>query len=168
MTSNELGVGGELSWEELKGMLNNWKFMDSKKIILIRIPLEYVYALGDEILAEKLHAFYVQNGLRSNGRKQNYVNNKFIIGCYNAETKEIEINPNFEQELTEETKLLLKQGLEEAERKVEYRLSQPFGPITKVGTAEEKLQTIQDAEEISDDEGDGNWNENFWDDLEEE
>lgn len=166
-TSVELGQGGAISWEKLKEILDTWKHMNSKKIILIRLPIEFVNFIGNESeTAEQLHAFYVQNGIRGNGRKQNYVNTKFIVGCYNVDEQMIEINPNFEQELTEETLESLRKGLEEAKRMTEDRVSRIAGPISKFGTAEERAQIIPEDEESLDD--DLNWNENFWDDLEDE
>lgn len=166
-TSNELGQGGAISWEKLKEILDTWEHMDSKKIILIRLPIEFVNVIGNEPdAAEQLHAFYVQNGIRGNGREQNYVNTKFIIGCYNVDEQMIEINPNFEQELTEETLESLREGLEEAKRMTEDRLSRTGGPISKFGTAEQRAQIIPEDEESLDE--DLNWNENFWDELEDE
>lgn len=110
--------------ERLKNQFNNWEHLDSKKIIIARIPTEYVNNMGDrsDREGEMFGAFYNQK-LQPNGKKTNYLSPKFIVGCFDVEKQAVRLNKNFEQTLSEETIEQLKSGYEEALAKTKARLS---------------------------------------------
>lgn len=157
-TSQEMGLGGDMAWEDFKSYLDNWQHLDSKNIILIRLPAQYINIYGNEPEgAEKLHAFYVQHE-REDGKMQNYVNTKFIVGCYHSNTKEIQINPDFEMELSEQTLQDLQKGFEESEKMVEERLEREENSSPFVTNFNSNIE--EDKEEIEDDENWIDWDEN--------
>src|SRR5574344_1401516 len=96
------------STEVLKNKLNNWEHCDSKNIILMRVPIEYINMLGEssDLDCERFGAF-MQEHVDETGKIVYYLDSKFIIGNYNAETELIQLNPSFEKELTFDSKSLL-------------------------------------------------------------
>lgn len=90
--------------EALRQKLNEWQHQDSKKIILIRLPLEYINRLGDsaDLDGEKFGAFY-NEVISSNGKITYYLDPKFIVGCYDVEKQVVLLNNNFERILSEKT-----------------------------------------------------------------
>ena len=70
--------------EKLETKLNNWEHCESKKIILMRIPIKYINALGDtsDLDGERYGAFMLKR--EESGKIVNYVDPKLIIGFYYA------------------------------------------------------------------------------------
>ncbi len=76
----------EPSIENLKEKFNNWQHLDSKKIIIARIPIEYINTMGDycDRDGEMFGAFYIQK-VQPNRKIINYLDPKFIVGCFDVE-----------------------------------------------------------------------------------
>lgn len=111
----------------LKTKLCNWYHCNSKKIILIRIPIKYINVIGSsaDLDGEKYGAFMVKH--EEGGRLINYLDPKFIVGCFDAENQYFEMNESFEEILTESSidKLIkqYKESLEKTENRIK-RLQQ--------------------------------------------
>lgn len=107
---------------KLETRLNNWEHCNSKKIIIIRIPIKYINVLGDlaDLDGERYEAFMIKRNI--DGRIINFVDPKFIVGCYDATTNEFEINPKFEKDLTKETTTTLIKQYRETLEKTKTRL----------------------------------------------
>jgi len=160
-TSCVLHTGGELSFEPFLERINNWGHFDSKKIIIFRFPVEYINLdaeMGD-ICGEQYFAFYKQiekiDGIKF------YVDTKFIVGCYDANTKEFELNPNFEEVLSEQIKEELSEKLVVAKNSTKERkdsLERRFCTPILTG-ADKKIETVTLRESLGelDDNSDG-WN----------
>lgn len=101
--NKEIGIEPP-TMESFKKQLNNWEHFDSKKIIIARIPTDYVNWLGNssDIDGERYGAF-MNEIIQDNGQVNYYLDSKFIIGCYDRDTESIRINSKFEKELTKET-----------------------------------------------------------------
>ena len=108
--------------EKLETKLNNWEHCESKKIILIRIPIKYINALGDtsDLDGERYGAFMLKR--EESGKIVNYVDPKFIIGCYDANNHEFESNDKFEKTLSKESIETLEKQYGEALEKTKTRL----------------------------------------------
>jgi len=123
-TSVFLNTGGEEAFEPLKESMDHWEHLDSKKIILVRLPIAYMNMKYDQTDAfgENYFAFYKQV---SNGGSElkNYVDRRFVMGCYDANTKEFEVNPYFEEVLTKETKQELSDKLKQSKQLSKERLA---------------------------------------------
>lgn len=119
----ELGLP-EPSIEDLKNQFNNWQHQDSKRIIIARIPTEYINQMGDrsDRDGEMFGAFYTQE-IQSNGNTTNYLDPKFIIGCFDVEKQAVRLNKNFERTLTPETIEKLKEGYKKALEKTKERIN---------------------------------------------
>lgn len=120
----------EPSLDRLKDVLNHWQHLDSKKIIIVRIPTEYINMMGDrgDADGELFRAFY-QERVQPNGKVTYYLDPKFIVGCYDVEKQMVRVNSGFEKEFTEETIVAMKAGYKKALEKTEKRLerfSMPF------------------------------------------
>jgi hypothetical protein len=104
--------------------------MESKKIILIRLPIKYINIYGDsaDLNGEKFGAFY--NEIDS----KYYLDPRFIIGCFDCDDDMFIINNRFEKILSQETisflnnnyKLALKRTKERF-KKQEESLNTLFG-----------------------------------------
>ena len=96
---NDLGLPLP-SIETLKNQLNNWQHLDSKKIIIARIPTKYINTNGDrsDKDGEMYGAFMIEE-LSSEGKVTYYLDSKFIVGCFDVEKQEIELNSKFESDL---------------------------------------------------------------------
>lgn len=111
----------------LKTKLCNWYHCDSKKVILIRIPIKYINVIGasGDLDGEKYGAFMIKH--KESGRIINYLDPKFIVGCFDAENQYFEMNELFEETLTESSinKLIkqYKETLEKTEKRIK-RLQQ--------------------------------------------
>lgn len=118
----ELGLP-EPSIEDLKKQFNNWQHQDSKKIIIARIPTEYINQMGDrsDRDGEMFGAFYIQE-IQENGKSTNYLDPKFIVGCFDVEKQAVRLNKNFEKTLTPETIERLKAGYKIALEKTKARI----------------------------------------------
>ena len=119
--------------EKLETKLNNWEHCESKKIILIRIPIKYINALGDtsDLDGERYGAFMLKR--EESGKMVNYVDPKFIIGCYDANNHEFESNDKFEKSLSKESIETLEKQYGEALEKTKTRLER-LSMITKLGS----------------------------------
>lgn len=108
--------------EKLETKLNNWEHCESKKIILMRIPVKYINALGDtsDLDGERYRAFMLKR--EESGKIVNYVDPKFIIGCYDANNHEFESNDKFEKTLSKESIKTLEKQYGEALEKTKTRL----------------------------------------------
>lgn len=107
----------------LKTKLENWQHQDSQKIILMRIPVEYVNMFGDsaDLDGEKFGAFY--NEVQSqDGKITYYLDPKFIIGCYDVEKQRVLLNKKFERVLNEDTLGVLKDKYRQALEKTQKRI----------------------------------------------
>lgn len=109
-------------FDNLETKLNNWKHCESKKIILIRIPIEFINVIGDtaDLNGERYGAFMIEKA--ENGKIRNYVDSKFIVGCYDSVTHEFEYNDKFERVLRKETLETLGKQYKEALEKTKARL----------------------------------------------
>lgn len=107
----------------LKNQLDNWEHLDSKRIIIIRLPMEYINMSGDrtDLDGEQFGAFYIEK-ISANGQKTYYLNPKFIVGCYDAEKQLIRLNDNYEKTLSAATIEQLKIGYKKALEKTKERL----------------------------------------------
>ena len=119
--------------EKLETKLNNWEHCESKKIILIRIPIKYINVLGDtsDLDGERYGAFMLKR--EESGKMVNYVDPKFIVGCYDANTHEFESNEKFEKSLSRETMETLEKQYRLALEKTKTRLER-LNMITKLGS----------------------------------
>lgn len=118
----ELGLP-EPSIEDLKKQFNNWQHQDSKTIIIARIPTEYINQMGDrsDRDGEMFGAFYIQE-MQPNGEIINYLNPKFIIGCFDVEKQAVRLNKNFEITLSQTTIEQLKERYKLALQKTKERV----------------------------------------------
>ena len=109
-------------FDNLETKLNNWEHCESKKIILIRIPIEFINVIGDtaDLNGERYGAFMIKKD--ESGKIRNYVDPKFIVGCYDANTQEFECNDKFERVLRKETLETLQKQYKEALEKTKDRL----------------------------------------------
>lgn len=119
----ELGLP-EPTLDDLSKQFNNWQHQDSQKIIIARIPTEYINNAGEssDIDGEKFGAFYTEE-LQQNGKVTYYLNPKFIVGCYDVEKQAVKLNKNFERTLSDSTLQQIKSGyiksLEKTKRRIE-------------------------------------------------
>ncbi len=128
----------------LKEQLNNWPHLNSKKVIIVRLPLEYVNSMGDisDLDGERYGAFFREE-LQENGRKTYYLDPKFIVGCFDVDKQMVRLNEGFEQTLTPETISILREGYKMALEKTKTRLTRLESNL--FGTGEQSdLSTPQD------------------------
>ncbi|MBO5530316.1 MAG: hypothetical protein J5970_02865 [Bacilli bacterium] len=124
----------EPTMDGLKEQLNNWQHLDSQKIILARVPTEYINQMGDrsDLDGEMYGAFMVEE-IQSNGKTTNYLDPRYIIGCYDVEKKAVRMNPCFERTLTNQTISTLQSKYKKALDKTKQRLARAeqemFSPV---------------------------------------
>lgn len=107
--------GLRINFEEFFNDLDNWKHLDSKKLIIVRYPLKYYLKHGMTGMGEKEYPIYTEiNGSR-------YVRPEFVMGCYDANTKDFEENPKFERILSKKTIKELDKKFEEMKTKIDER-----------------------------------------------
>lgn len=118
--------------EDLKNQFNNWQHQDSKKIIIARIPTEYINKAGDrsDLDGEMFGAFYTQKQ-QPNGQETNYLDSKFIVGCFDVEKQAVRLNKNFEKTLTPETIEQLKENYKKTVEKTNARRERQNLSITQ-------------------------------------
>ena len=113
----------EPSIDKLKSSLDHWPHLDSKDIIIVRVPTKYINTNGDksDLDSEMFGAFMkeVPNG----DKVTYYVNPKFVLGCYEVENGKIRLNPKFEKELSKETIDELEEGYKKAVQKTQDRFN---------------------------------------------
>ena len=109
--------------DSLKHLFNNWPHCNSKEIIIARLPMEYVNKKGNsaDLDGEMYGAFYTER-LQENGKSINYLDSRFIVGCYDVDRQMVRMNKKFERSLSEETINWLKLGYEKTVAKTEARL----------------------------------------------
>lgn len=119
----ELGVP-EPTISGLNEQFNNWPHMDSKKIIIARLPLEYINSMGDpsDLDGEKYGAFFREE-LQENGHKTYYLDPKFIVGCFDVDKQMVRLNEGYEQTMTPETISTLRDGYKKVLGKTKARLT---------------------------------------------
>lgn len=127
----EIGMP-EPTIEDLKKQFNNWQHQDSKKIIIARIPTEYINKAGDrsDLDGEMFGAFYTQKQ-QPNGQATNYLDSKFIIGCFDVDKQAVRLNKNFERTLTSETIEQLKENYKKTVEKTNARRTRQNLGITQ-------------------------------------
>ena len=108
--------------DDLINRLNNWPHLNSKKIILIRLPIEYININGEssDLHGEKFGAFTYPKA-DDDGKITYYLDPKFIIGCYDASTGMVTLNDKFEKELSLKSIETLKRGYLECVQKTKRR-----------------------------------------------
>ena len=140
----ELGMP-EPTIEDLKNQFNNWQHQNSKKIIIARVPTEYINKAGErsDLDGEMFGAFYTQK-LQPNGHETNYLDSKFIVGCFDVEKQAVRLNKNFERTLTPETIEQLKEKYKKAVEKSNARKERQAIGITQaeVDLAQESQSNI--------------------------
>lgn len=108
---------------DLKNQFNNWQHQDSKKIIIARIPTEYINMTGDRSdLDGEMYGAFMKETVDENGKKTSYLNPKFIVGCFDVEKQMVKLNNMFEQTLSQETIEELKSGYKKALEKTRDRI----------------------------------------------
>lgn len=139
----ELGLP-EPSIENLKKQFNNWQHQNSKKIIIARIPTEYINQMGDRSDGdgEMFGAFYIQE-MQENGKSTNYLNPKFIVGCFDVEKQAVRLNKNFERTLSPETIEKLKAGYKIALEKTKARIDSSSLYVNPNPNIQEEQRAVQ-------------------------
>ena len=119
--NKELGIAPP-TISSLKNDLNNWQHKESKKIIVARLPLEYINWHGDRDDHDgEMYGAFMNDVKQENGTVNYYLDSRYILGCYNAFTQTFRINKNYEKVLTERTKKKLQIGFLKAVKKTETR-----------------------------------------------
>ena len=138
----EIGMP-EPTIEDLKEQFNNWQHQDSKKIIIARVPTEYINKAGDrsDLDGEMFGAFYTQKQ-QPNGQATNYLDSKFIIGCFDVEKQAVRLNKNFERTLTPETIEQLKENYKKTVEKTNARKERQT-----MGITQEEINLAQQSQE---------------------
>lgn len=118
----ELGLP-EPTIDDLKKQFNNWQHQDSKRIIIARLPVEYINNMGDrsDRDGEMFGAFYIQE-LQPNGQATNYLDPKFIVGCFDVDKQAVRLNKNFERTLSPSTIEQLKEKYKLTLQKTKERI----------------------------------------------
>lgn len=139
----ELGLP-EPSIEGLKKQFNNWQHQNSKKIIIARIPTEYINQMGDRSDGdgEMFGAFYIQE-MQENGKSTNYLNPKFIVGCFDVEKQAVRLNKNFERTLSPKTIEKLKAGYKIALEKTKARIDSSSLYVNPNPNIQEEQSVVQ-------------------------
>lgn len=127
----EIGMQ-EPTIENLKREFNNWQHLNSRKIIIARIPTEYINKTGDrsDLDGEMFGAFYTQK-TQPNGQKTNYLAPKFIIGCFDVDKQTVRLNKKFEKNLTSESIEKLKENYKKTVAKTNARKERQALGITQ-------------------------------------
>ena len=99
------------SIDELKEKFENYDH-NNRNIVIIKLPKEYfnIYDNSGDRECRKTRAFMKGKVLVDGGYKY-VLDPKFIVGSYNTETMVATLNNSFEKELSNETKMTLKNNL---------------------------------------------------------
>ena len=123
LTDNTVGLWssmeGELDFSKMKEKLDNWPHRNAKNVVLMRFPIEY-YHVDTEVGSERTQAYFTEHKDK-NGRATNYIDRRFIIGNYNAETGQVELNPNFEPNISGDFKNELDERLRKVQEQTKRR-----------------------------------------------
>lgn len=123
MMYQEIGLE-EPSMNSLKQKLDNWEHKDSKKIILIRVPTEYINRNGNGTdMNGEMYGAFMSEKQQMDGKSINYLDSNFIIGCYDSSTGDVELNKSFERTLSSETLSKIQTRFQNAINKVKARSS---------------------------------------------
>lgn len=136
--------------EKLSERLKNWEHCESKKIIIIRIPIEYINLIGDttDLDGERYGAFMTSK--EESGKKTNYLDPKFILGYFDAQTEEIVFNDLFEKELTIETTEKLRKQYREALEKTYSKLERMEKNTNFISEPELTQEIVASSHELED------------------
>lgn len=147
----------------LQEKLDNWPHFDSNKIVLIRLPMEYITSMNlDDTGGSKFRAFY-NEVIQEDGKVQFYLDSKFIVGIYDRQTNTVQMNDNFEEKLSAESIEKLKLQYEIQMRENEETKAKLNEGLSHMG--EENSHELQ---ELSDNLGNfdfdkSTFDENWWD-----
>ena len=127
--------------EKLETKLNNWEHLESKKIILIRRPIKYINVLGDsaDLDGERYGAFMLER--EESGKRVNYVDPKFIAGCYDTSVHEFESNDKFEKTLSRDSIETLEKQYRVTLEKTNARLER-LNMITELGSNVNQKESV--------------------------
>ncbi|MBR2996998.1 hypothetical protein IKF33_00980 [Candidatus Saccharibacteria bacterium] len=152
LTDNTVGLWssmeGRLDFQKMKEKLDNWPHRGAKNVILMRFPLDYHHGYT-EVGSERTQAYFTEHEDK-NGQATNYIDRRFIIGNYNSETGQVELNPNFEPNITGDFKKELDERLAKVQEQTKKRHeafdeNNPFG-FTRTNTeGSEPEDNIDDA-----------------------
>ena len=102
LTDNVVGLWssmeGEPNFQTIKETLDDWPHRKSRNVILMRFPLAY-YHTYTEVSEERTQAYFTEHKDK-NGQPTNYIDRRFIIGNYDAQTGKVELNPHFEPNIS--------------------------------------------------------------------
>ena len=154
----ELGIEPP-SISAIENQFNNWQHQDSKKIIIARVPTEYINYNGNRSdLDGEMFGAFMDEELGNDGKTTNYLNPAFIIGCYDVDKKAVRLNKSFERTLSEQTLSKVKSRYKKALEKTQKRLksiednlpsySEMMSELQQETTMQEQI--IQNQEMISD------------------
>ena len=101
--AKDLGLS-EPTIDSLKITFNNWPHQNSKQIIIARIPIKYINMMGDTgALDGERYGAFMRTRTSETGKVTNYLDPKFILGCFDVEKQMVRLNPHFEKQLSPET-----------------------------------------------------------------
>ena len=120
-TTCTLGIGGEID-DEIYDKLNNWPHQDADNVVIVSLPIKYnileLPELGTVHSGYDAFCYSVENN--ENLLQGKYVKPEFIVGCYNARTKEFKKNDKYYELLSqEEQKKLFEQVKENYAQTIE-------------------------------------------------
>lgn len=130
--------------ETLKQQLNNWQHQDSKKVILARIPMEYINMMGDRSdLDGEMFGAFMNTQVQEDGTPKFYLDSRFILGCYDVDTQTVRLNKTYERTLSKRTIRQLKDGYARAVAKTKKRI-EATTLFPNVAPTNENLQPQQE------------------------
>lgn len=105
------------SVEELKSKMDNYGH-NNKNMVIIKLPNKYfnMYANHGDRDCTRSRAFMKK--IQVDGGYKYVLDPKFIVGSYNTETTEAILNSSFERELTNETRMQLKNNLDNLQKEL--------------------------------------------------
>ena len=105
------------SLEELKSKMDNYGH-NNRNMVIIKLPNKYfnMYADYGDRNCTRTRAFMKK--IQVDGGYKYVLDPKFIVGSYNTETMQATLNNSFERELTNETRLQLKNNLDNLQKEL--------------------------------------------------
>ena len=148
---------GELDFQKMKDKLDNWPHRNAKNVILMRFPIDY-YHTYTEVGSERTQAYFTEHEDK-NGQATNYIDRRFIIGNYNAETGQVELSPHFEPNISGDFKKELDERLEKVQEQTKRRheIIEENGPF---GFAQNNLDNSEPEDDVDD--AVDNWDDADW------